>query len=432
MERVPTTVPDLLLERPSYNESLSDDKMTEEGYVLSASFLVLIGVCGVFNNFAVIIIMATNKQLRTPLNLFLLNLAISDLGICVVGCPLSTLAAFNHGWHFGQTCCSIYAFLMCFFGITSIATLMVLSFERFLMISRPWKTTELSRKGALRIIAAIWAYSFVTTSPPLFGWGGFDIEGPGISCSIDWETKSLHNTSYIIFLFALGLIVPLSVMAFSYTNVLCTLKQAIRSGVSTGVAHAERRVAVMVVVMGITFLLAWTPYSVLALLIAFGQPHLVTPEAAAAPAIFAKSSCIYNPIIYVGLNTQFRSAWQRLMCCRNGAVDATATGVPTEKISLTVYTDPKQEAQTSTNIQMDVMSTYVKETKITVDKKRFVKGSLRYLCSTTTNTFRICADKTPEEDNKKKKTYESIPLEPVQGNVDNNTPSMDAPTKTES
>ncbi|XP_037794220.1 opsin-VA-like [Penaeus monodon] len=118
-----------------------------------------------------------------------------------------------------------------------------------------------------------------------------------------------------------------------------SLKQAGNSGLQAGVARAERRVALMVVVMGLTFLLAWTPYSVMALIVAFGDPSLVTPGAAVVPAIFAKSSCMYNPIIYVGLNTQFRSAWSRLLCCREEEHTLAHGGQTTEKVSLTVFTE---------------------------------------------------------------------------------------------
>jgi len=70
------------------------------------------------------------------------------------------------------------------------------------------------------------------------------------------------------------------------------------------VARAEGRVARMVAVMGGTFTLAWTPYAVLAMVMSFGPKVEIQPAVNAAPAIIAKSSCIYNPIIYVGLNSQ--------------------------------------------------------------------------------------------------------------------------------
>lgn len=59
----------------------------------------------------------------------------------------------------------------------------------------------------------------------------------------------------------------------------------------------------MVAVMILAFLIAWMPYSVLALLIAFGGVR-ISPAVSIIPALCAKSSICWNPIIYIGLNTQ--------------------------------------------------------------------------------------------------------------------------------
>lgn len=69
------------------------------------------------------------------------------------------------------------------------------------------------------------------------------------------------------------------------------------------VNKAESRVTWMIFVMIFAFFLAWTPYAILALMIAFFDSN-VSPAIATIPAIFAKTSICYNPFIYAGLNTQ--------------------------------------------------------------------------------------------------------------------------------
>nr|QYF06572.1 ciliary opsin [Macrobiotus sp.] len=64
----------------------------------------------------------------------------------------------------------------------------------------------------------------------------------------------------------------------------------------------------MVIVMVAAFLFAWTPYAIVSLIVVFGGDYLITPSAAAAPAILAKSSIVYNPIIYLLTNPQVRSS----------------------------------------------------------------------------------------------------------------------------
>lgn len=66
----------------------------------------------------------------------------------------------------------------------------------------------------------------------------------------------------------------------------------------------EQRVLIMVVVMVICFLLCWLPYATVALIATFGKPGLITPAASIILSILAKSSTVYNPIIYIFLNKQ--------------------------------------------------------------------------------------------------------------------------------
>lgn len=56
--------------------------------------------------------------------------------------------------------------------------------------------------------------------------------------------------------------------------------------------------------MVIAFLVAWTPYAIFALIKQFGNEQLVGPGLAILPSLIAKSSICYNPIIYVGMNSQ--------------------------------------------------------------------------------------------------------------------------------
>lgn len=64
--------------------------------------------------------------------------------------------------------------------------------------------------------------------------------------------------------------------------------------------------------MVISFMIAWTPYSVFALIEQFGPTEIISPAMGVLPALIAKSSICYNPIIYVGMNTQFRAAFNRV------------------------------------------------------------------------------------------------------------------------
>ncbi|XP_070507688.1 vertebrate ancient opsin-like [Chironomus tepperi] len=246
----------------------------------------------------------------TPMNIILLNLVCSDFSVSIIGNPFALVSAWHYQWIFGESLCIAYGFFMSLLGITSITTLTVLAYERYCLVSCPFSATHLSTKGAKLSVCFIWIYSFLLTSPPLFGWGSYVPEAAAISCSVNWETKTLNATTYIIFLFIFGLIVPVCVITYSYSRIIKTMKEnALRAG---RVNKIESKVTRMIAVMIIAFLVAWTPYSIFALTEQFADPDIISNALAVLPALIAKSSICYNPIIYVISNSQFRASWRRI------------------------------------------------------------------------------------------------------------------------
>lgn len=58
----------------------------------------------------------------------------------------------------------------------------------------------------------------------------------------------------------------------------------------------------------IGFLTAWSPYAIVSMWAAFGNATDVPPMAFALAAIFAKSSTLYNPIVYLVFKPNFRKS----------------------------------------------------------------------------------------------------------------------------
>lgn len=62
----------------------------------------------------------------------------------------------------------------------------------------------------------------------------------------------------------------------------------------------------MVILMVLGFMLAWTPYAVVAFWIFTNKGADFSATLMSVPAFFSKSSSLYNPIIYVLMNKQVR------------------------------------------------------------------------------------------------------------------------------
>lgn len=171
-------------------------------------------------------------------------------------------------------------------------------------------------------------------TPPLFGWGSYELEGVKTSCAPNWYSRDAGNMSYIVMYFLFCFAVPFSVIMVSYSKLLWTLRRVSHASVDSlsdemvtpmlvpsacilvsqvtklQVSEAGRtnrvevQVACMVVVMVLVFLLTWLPYAAMALAVVIDSSLYIDPIITAIPVYLAKSSSVYNPIIYVFMNRQ--------------------------------------------------------------------------------------------------------------------------------
>lgn len=68
--------------------------------------------------------------------------------------------------------------------------------------------------------------------------------------------------------------------------------------------RVEVQVARMIVVMVLAFLVTWLPYAAMALAVITDSTLHIDPVIATIPVYLAKSSTVYNPIIYIFMNRQ--------------------------------------------------------------------------------------------------------------------------------
>ncbi|KAK6478560.1 vertebrate ancient opsin-like [Huso huso] len=295
-------------------EAAANRNLSPTGHLIVAVCLGFIGTLGFSNNLLVLVLFCRFKVLRSPINLLLLNISVSDLLVCVVGTPFSFAASTQGRWLIGKTGCVWYGFINSCLGTVSLISLAVLSYERYCTMMGTTEADSTNyRKIAMGILLS-WGYSLLWTLPPLFGWSSYGPEGPGTTCSVNWYAKDANNISYIVCLFIFCLVIPFLVICYCYGKLLYAVKQV--SGVNTGMGRTqEKRVLLMVVTMVICFLLCWLPYGIVALLATFGKPGLITPEASIIPSLLAKTSTVVNPIIYIFMNKHFYRCFQAFLTC---------------------------------------------------------------------------------------------------------------------
>lgn len=90
--------------------------LTPTGNLVVSVFLGFIGTFGLVNNLLVLVLFCRYKMLRSPINLLLMNISISDLLVCVVGTPFSFAASTQGRWLIGEAGCVWYGFANSLFG----------------------------------------------------------------------------------------------------------------------------------------------------------------------------------------------------------------------------------------------------------------------------------------------------------------------------
>lgn len=77
----------------------------------------------------------------------------------------------------------------------------------------------------------------------------------------------------------------------------------------------------MCVVAVILFLVAWMPFTIYFLIISIQEASTLPALFHVVPAVFAKTSTCYNPVIYAIVNKRFRIAIQKTILCEKNVND---------------------------------------------------------------------------------------------------------------
>ncbi|XP_040905805.1 vertebrate ancient long opsin a [Toxotes jaculatrix] len=274
-------------------------------FTILAVLMFVVTSLSLSENFLVMFVTFKFKQLRQPLNYIIVNLAIADFLVSLTGGVISFLTNARGYFFLGKWACVLEGFAVTFFGIVALWSLAVLSFERFFVICRPLGNIRLQAKHAVLGLLFVWTFSFIWTFPPVLGWNRYTVSKIGTTCEPDWYSTSMKAHSYIITFFTTCFILPLGVIFFCYGKLLRKLRK-VSHGRLANARKPERQVTRMVVVMIVAFMVGWTPYAVFSILVTAHPTIELDPRLASIPAFFSKTAAVYNPIIYVFMNKQFR------------------------------------------------------------------------------------------------------------------------------
>ncbi|XP_043912829.1 neuropeptide FF receptor 1 [Protopterus annectens] len=298
-------------------------------FILAYVFILIMCMVG---NILVCFIVLKNKQMRTVTNMFILNLAVSDLLVGIFCMPTTLVDNLITGWPFDIVMCKMSGLVQGMSVSASVFTLVAIAVERFRCIVYPFRQ-KLTLRKAIITIAVIWVLALIIMCPSAvtltvsrdnyhFMVDDYNNSFPLYTCWEAWPDQEMRKI-YTTVLFSHIYLAPLTLIVIMYARIAFKL---FKSSAPVRDSQAEendyRRVSKkkikvinMLIIVALFFTLSWLPLWTLMLLTDYGnlteaQLNLITIYIFPFAHWLAFFNSSINPIVYGYFNENFRRGFQ--------------------------------------------------------------------------------------------------------------------------
>ena len=285
--------------------------------------LILIAALSIGTNSLVCIVFCLYRQLRLIRHYFVINLAVADILIAVVLIPL--FVATQSTVNIALCRCQIVLDIAC--GTASLLCLAFISLERYVAVkySLHYHSIVTHRK-AIFCMAFIWTYSIIVSCAAFLS----------LLKDSDNESCLFVGREYVTFITVASFVAPVSVMAISYRNIFLVARAHARrmdslsmQGYSERSSQSKRTktrelkgAKTLTIIMG-THFVCWCP------LFVFFLVHKYCPTCRGDTMRVVNYVILFlrhfnsfsNPLIYSGINKQFRAAIKRFLLHRSERIE---------------------------------------------------------------------------------------------------------------
>jgi len=221
----------------------------------------LLSVSTIFGSVLVIAAFIKNKCLHKINNYFVLSLALADLIVGFVSMPCYGLYSFLGYWPFGHLACDLWLFLDYGICFTSVANLLVISFDRFFSTTEPitYRIQRTSKKAITMIILA-WLVPIAIWGPFIFIGQYFVKYRDGQTCQVLVFSFPIITTITI----CITMCVPMCIMVVLNYKIYKVIRQR---KLLHSVVHDDSKAAKVLSSILLLFVLTLSPFSVLTIVV---------------------------------------------------------------------------------------------------------------------------------------------------------------------
>ncbi|XP_048471729.1 C-C chemokine receptor type 3-like [Rhincodon typus] len=278
------------------------------GAALMPSFYMIVLMLSIVGNGLVLLVLVKYEYLKSITNIFILNLAISDLlsAICLPFWVVHHLK----GWIFGVVMCKLTSGMFYIGFYSGIMFLTLMTIDRYLAVVHAVSAAR-SRKVRYATVTSVivWLTSTLATVPD-FIFVDLDEDPEREICdnvypydtAVPWKLFRYYQQNIVFF------VLPFIIIVYCYFRIIQTLVKC-----RTVQKHRTLRVIFTIVVV---FFLCWAPYNVVIFLRSLEEIQLLQFEscdlemqldyAHTISYTVAYFHCCLNPIFYAFVGEKFR------------------------------------------------------------------------------------------------------------------------------
>ncbi|XP_048190374.1 C-C chemokine receptor type 5-like [Perognathus longimembris pacificus] len=267
----------------------------------------LVFVCGVLGNTLVVLTLIHCKKLRSMTDIYLLNLAVSDLLFLLVLPFWAHYVTFQ--WSFGHVACQLLTGVYTLGFFSGVFFIVLLTVDRYLAIVHAvFALKARTVTAGVAISAATWLLSALLSLPrALFARTQQELSRHTCSPHFPRSQYQLWRNFQAFTVLLVGLVLPLLVMVICYSGILHTLLRCRNE------KKRHRAVRLIFVIM-VAYFLFWAPYTIVLLLYTFPaffdldncDSSRRMDRAMQGSETLGMMHCCINPIIYAFVGEKFR------------------------------------------------------------------------------------------------------------------------------
>jgi len=307
--------------RYKYTDDIHDEYM--QGYIkymsfvkyVQASIYAALFIFGTTGNVILLIIIICNKDMRTVPNMYILNLATSDVISLTINLPLSQANFMSNTWQYGEFMCKFFEFSRRLSVGLSAYSVAVLSIQRYNVTVKPFHivvSSPTTCRVTMATICGVWIVAALFALPSALS------KHADTHCS--YYRSEVYYEKVAVFELFVSCILPLCVIVFSYIG---TARHLLKSAlpISDDTQHPQantrKNIAKIVLGLGVVFVISYVPYHILWTYIVY-KDYIEEMEImytySASTCLLVFNSC-FNPVALCCTSLAFRRQFKRYLTC---------------------------------------------------------------------------------------------------------------------